>query len=385
MKRIALTAVLLVASGPPALADSVKTDERGITLEAGDIELNLGGRVHFDAVVFDDPATGATGATKADFRRARLELSGKIGSALRFRIDREFDGHAKGWRNVWASFRPVEAVEVKGGNFIVPFSMEDLQSSNTMPFAERSLASALTPGYGLGGSVSASGNRWTISTGYFGKALDNDVGYAPERGHGFAARTTVLPLSDGRTKIHVGLGFESRSFGTGRVIRFSADPGSSFAPTLMTSHKIRDIDHMTSWNGELAGNLGPVLIQAQLINTKISRITLPDLSFSGQTLQVGWMVTGERYDYVKRVGIFDGPKLRHHRTALEVAARYSRLDLDDGPVARGVGHALSAGANLYINRNVRMMVTYTDSHVDFPALATNVKSSVGVSRLQINF
>ena len=63
----------------------------------------------------------------------------------------------------------------------------------------------------------------------------------------------------------------------------------------------------------------------------------------------------------------------------------SRLDLDDGPVARGVGHALSAGANLYINRNVRMMVTYTDSHVDFPALATNVKSSVGVSRLQINF
>jgi phosphate-selective porin OprO/OprP len=385
MKRITLTAVLLAASSPPALANSVKTDERGITLEAGDIELNLSGRVHFDAVVFDNPATGATGETKVDFRRARLELSGKIGPSVRFRIDREFAGHAKGWRNVWASFRPVEAVEVKGGNFTVPFSMEDLQSSNTMTFAERSLASALTPGYGLGGSVSATGSHWTISTGYFGKALANDAGYAPERGHGFAARTTFLPLRDGRTKIHVALGFESRSFGAGRVIRFSADPGSSFAPTLMSSYKIRDIDHMTSWNGELAGNLGPVLIQAQLVNTKISRVTLPDLSFSGQTLQAGWMVTGERYDYVKRVGIFDGPKLRDRHMALEVAARYSRLGLDDGPVARGVGRAISAGANLYINRNVRMMVTYTDSHVDFPGIATGVNNSVGVSRLQINF
>ena len=385
MKRIVLTAVLFAASSPPALAHSVKTDERGILLDTGDIELRLGGRVHFDALVFDDRSGGTAGETKADFRRVRLELSGKIGPSLRFRIDREFAGHAKGWRNVWASFRPVAGVELKGGNFAVPFSMESLQSSNTMPFTEHSLASTLAPSYGLGGSVSANGKRWTISAGYFGKALANDAGFAPERGHGFAGRATALPLRKGRFKMHVGLGYESRSFDPGQVIRFSADPGSSFAPTLMSSRKIRDINHMTSWSGELAGTMGPVLVQAQLINTKISRITSPDLSFSGQTIQAGWMVTGERYGYKKRVGIFGGPTLKNRHMAVEVAARYSRLDLDDGPVARGVGRALSAGANLYVSRNVRLMATYTDSLVNFRVPNNNIKSRVGVARVQVNF
>lgn len=384
MKHIALTAVLL-ANSPPALANGVEADARGVMLNAGNVELYLGGRMHLDAVVFDDQSTGAASKTKANFRRARLELSGKIGSALRFRADREFAGRAKGWRNVWASVRPVASIEVKGGNFMVPFSMEDLQSSNTMPFAERSLASTLAPGYGLGGAVSGSGKRWTISAGYFGNALANDSGYAPERGHGFAARATALPIRDGRMKVHLGVGFESRSFNKGKAIRFSADPGSSLAPILMSSPRIRNLDHMTSWNGELAGSLGPVLFQAQLINTRISRFTSTNISFSGQTVQAGWMVTGERYDYVNRVGIFGGPKLSQRRMAVEVAARYSRLDLDDGPVARGVGRALSASANLYLNRNVRLMATYTDSCVDFRAPANDINSRVGVARFQINF
>ena len=40
-------------------------------------------------------------------RRARIELSGRIGKIVRFRVDREF-AHGGGWRNLWVGIEPVE-------------------------------------------------------------------------------------------------------------------------------------------------------------------------------------------------------------------------------------------------------------------------------------
>ncbi|MES2301454.1 MAG: porin, partial [Pseudomonadota bacterium] len=150
----------LVVIATPACAQSVTADEKGVTLESGPLELNLGGRLHLDASVFDEPGVPRTGTTSSDVRRARVELSGRVAKVLRFRVDRELAG-AKGWRNVWASIEPVKNVEIKGGNMIVPFSLEDLQSSNATAFAERSMASALTGGYGLGGAAYAGGHNWS--------------------------------------------------------------------------------------------------------------------------------------------------------------------------------------------------------------------------------
>ena len=103
MKKLVPAAIALAALASPALADDhsssgLTADERGITLEAGDLELNLGGRLHLDGAVFDDRTIPQTGVTDAKVRRARLELSGKIGKAIRFRVDREFAGRSSGWQ-----------------------------------------------------------------------------------------------------------------------------------------------------------------------------------------------------------------------------------------------------------------------------------------------
>ena len=132
MKNTALITLLLAATSTAAWADGLKADERGLTLEQGPIELNLGGRIHVDASVFDEPATGRTGVTDADFRRARLELSGKVGDVVRFRIDREFAGRSKGWRNLWAGIAPTDNVELRGGNICLLYtspSPRDLSTS----------------------------------------------------------------------------------------------------------------------------------------------------------------------------------------------------------------------------------------------------------------
>ena len=385
MKTIPLAALLLCATSSAALADGLKADERGLTLEQGDLELNLGGRIHLDAVVFDDPVAGTTDNSDVAFRRARLELSGKVGDVVRFRVDREFAGNSKGWRNVWLGLSPVRNVELRGGNMMVPFSAEDMQSSNTIPFAERSLASTLAPGYGVGGMASASGKGWSAAAGWFTDALDGEDGRSAERGRGVVGRVTLLPVNRDGTRVHLGLGGEHRSFRTGEVLRYSADPGSNLAPTIMSSGALGSLRHLNGWNAELGLSHGALLVQAQALGNTLSRDLAPSLHFNGQTVQASWLVTGGDYDYARGTGNFSGPDLKRGRFAVELAARYSRLDLSDGTFDRGVGKAVTGGANLYFGKNLRLMADFTHTKVDFGGLTPDRTNNVGVARLQVNF
>lgn len=381
-----LGAAALALTAAPALAkDGVTADERGITLESGDFELNLGGRLHLDAAVFDDPATGSDGVTDGMVRRARLELSGKVADVVRFRVDREFAGGARGWRNLWASLEPVDGIEIKGGNMIVPFSGEDLQSSNTLPFAERSLASALAPGFGLGGSVTASGRHWSLGGGWFTDAVDNEIGQSTERGKGVAVRASLAPVAGKGRTLHFAAAAERRTFSATESLRFTADPGSTLAPNLMSSGGIGGIGHSWAWTAEAAASFGPVLLQAQTTSLAIHRPLAGNLDFSGQTLSVSWLVTGGRYGYSAKGGVFSGPDLKKHRGAVELAARYSRLDLRDGAFDRGVGEAVSLGANWYVMRNLRLMATWTEARVRFAGAVPDTRNHTGVARLQISF
>jgi phosphate-selective porin OprO/OprP len=383
MKRILIPVSLCAASA--AHAEDLKADGRGLTFEQGELTLNLGGRIHFDAAVFDDPANARSGVTDAAFRRARLELSGKVGEHVRFRLDREFAGGSKGWRNVWAGLSPAENFEIRGGNMMVPFSGEDLQSSNSIPFAERSLASGLAPGYGLGALASVSGARWSATGGWFTDALDNEDGRSVERGRGVVGRVSVLPVSQGKTRLHLGFGGERRSFRSGEAVRFSADPGSALAPGIMSSGSLGNLRHLTGWSGEAGLSFGSLLVQAQVLGTTISRIATPSLNFAGQSMQASLLLNGRGYGYAQAAGAFSGPDRKRGSLVVELAGRFSRLDLRDGAFDRGIGKAFTGGANLYIGRNLRLMADVTRTEVDFAGATPDRTNTVAVTRLQVNF
>lgn len=385
MKKTALGALLLGATATTAHAEGVKADHRGLTLKEGPLTLNLGGRIQVDAAVFDEPAFGRTGVTDADIRRARIELSGELGEAVRFRVDRELAGGSKGWRNLWLGISPIRNVELRGGNMMVPFSAEDLQSSNSIPFAERSLASAIAPGYGLGGVASASGKRWSASVGWFTDALADEDGRSAERGRGVVGRLTALPINRGKTRLHLGIAGERRSFRRGEILRMSADAGSTLAPTAMSSGTIANIGSLHSWSGEIGLSHGPVLIQGQAIGLSMDRNGAADLHFNGQTVQAAVLVTGGSYGYGRSSGNFSGPELKSGRINVELTVRYSRLDLSDGQFDRGVGEALSGGASLYLGSNVRLTANYTRTQVHFETTGAERINNVGVTRLQLAF
>lgn len=382
-QALALSAALLALATPSlALADDgLKADEDGLTLKSGDLELNLGGRIHLDAAVFEH---GLDDGTQADVRRARLQFSAKFDDVVQVRVDREF-AQADGWRNLWLQVTPIKDLDIRGGNQIVPFSMEDMGSSNDMPLAERSLANTFSPAFGLGGSVAYSHDHFTLAGGYFTDALADEVGQSRVRGEGFAGRATFAPINKRSGFVHFGAGYENRSFDAAEPPRFTTISASSLAPNLLGTGAITGASDLVAYNAEFAAARGPVQVQAQYISTKIDRTALSSLDYGGWYGEASWMVTGERYGYSRGTGTPSGPRIGENGGAIELAARYSEADLADPALDAGDASIITLGATWYLNRNIRLLANYARTETRGSLVTADDKGNLGVVRFQIAF
>lgn len=382
--RLLTGSVAIFALSPELQAkDGVRASADGVSVTAADgaLKVTVGGRLHLDALAYD---AGVFALEDADIRRARLEVSGNIGGIVRFRADREF-ARSRGWRNLWVSVRPFDNLEIKGGNFNVPFGMEDLQSSNSIPFMERSLVAALTPSYGLGAGALLSQRDWTLSAGYFDDAIADENGRTEKRGKGFTGRLTALPLRRRDRFAHVGAAVERRYFSTGDVASFRGNSGSALAPGLLATGRIRNPQNLTNVAGEMALASGSLLLQGQYVSTTLTRTNRSALHFNGWYAQASWVITGQRYVYSRRAGIVSGVNLKRGRTAVELAARYSELDLNDGNFNSGQAGALTIGVNWYLSENIRLMANYVRSDAHDMEDRADREADLLATRLQLNF
>ncbi len=384
MKSLVLAAtVWIVASCPAHAKDGVSFDDEGLTLEAadGNLELTLGGRLHLDAARFD---LGEAKGTDADVRRARLELSGRVAKLIRFRLDHEFAGRG-GWRNAWVSVEPVQNLQIRAGNMTVPFSMEEIQSSNNSALMERSLLSAITPGYSLGAMSSYSRRNFTVAAGYFGNALSKKDERTTARGTGAVGRVSYAPLLRRRSFAHVAVAAESRDLDAGEPVRFSTKAGSAIAPTLLRTGPVVG-SGLRSLGAEAAYSRGSLLLQGQYARLRVERDLLPNSSFDGWYAQASYVLTGEKYDYSRSIGAVRGVDVGRKGNAIEVAARVSKLDLAGGEIVAGNASTYTVGANYYVNRNVRLMLNYAHSRVDEPRAArADLNANVVTGRFQVAF
>ncbi|MDX2273937.1 MAG: porin [Hyphomonadaceae bacterium] len=383
---------LQVAAGALALsfATGASAEESGLRFTSdgleyrspgGDVRAVLGGRVHADMAAVED---NSGQVDDEELRRARLELRLRLFDDWRLRLDHEFTSGG-GWRNAWIGYDATDHLSVRAGNFIAPFSMEDLGSSNETMFMERSLAQTLAPGYGLGAGAFYEGRHFSLAGAYFDGALDSEESTPSNQGRGAAARLTYSPIEHRRTTLHLGAGIARHEFDTGDVLRFTADPEAHLASTAVRSGAIADAEAMTSYNLEAAFARGPLLLQAQFITTEVARTAGADLSFDGHYAQAGWIITGESYRYGDSTGVFRGPRPRRAYGALELAARASSLDLSEAGPTRGSADNVTLGLNWYVNQNVRLMANYVHSEVDAVDPAFDNTFDITEARLAVSF
>lgn len=388
MNKTIKTFLALTALGAPLASANAKG---GVTIGSegiraniadGTVKLRLGGKVQLDALNVDDDAT--TTYTDAGVRRARLDFRVEIADVLTLRAEREFAG-SKGWRNLYAALRPADGVLIQGGQFNAPFSMEDMQSSALIPFAERSLAASLTAEFGLGGQVGYAGRRFTARAGYFENALDTPNGPAATQGRGVSARVTFLPIDSKHTKLHFGIGADRRSFHSTESIRYSAEAGSTFGPRILRTPTITGLANRRGYNAELALASGPLMAQGQYIRQDLNPLAGSKVHLVGGYAQTGWVVTGQPYRYARSSGVISGPDLDHKSTAVELAARMSWLDADNLSIDGGSARSIDVSANLYLGRNVRLTATGSRSHSRQRRSLPAGNATVALARLQFVF
>ena len=154
---------------PPALLPAATVSEN--------ITARLGGRVFYD-ISFnnadtDFAPTEGTYYDNAEFRSARIGVEGVIYDAIEYKVDYEFAGGTVMPRDVWAQTR-LGCGMLRVGHFYEPFGLEENTDGEFLTFAERSLASALSPGRnGYSGALSyfLTGEHRTYRHGSFGRVV----------------------------------------------------------------------------------------------------------------------------------------------------------------------------------------------------------------------
>jgi phosphate-selective porin OprO/OprP len=244
----------------------------------------------------------------------------------------------------------------------------------------------MATGFLLGGAVSAHGETWTAAMGFFQEPIDDEEDRKETEGDGVTGRVTFLPWQDDDMLIHLGVGLEARDLDSGSGFRLRTRPEAALAASrLLDTGTLANVDQFTTLNLEGAWRDGPFSLQGQYLHMFTDRAAaIPDAEFKGWYAQASWIVTGEQRDYSKSSGVFTTVEPEEDFGAVEVAVRYSTLDLEDETVNGGEETNVTLGINWYVTDYMRLMANFIHAELDPNRSGTDEDVQIGQARLQLN-
>lgn len=171
---------------------SVKENGFGFKSNDGNSEINLTGRMHFDARMiggdFGDYSDrdSSSLSDRYSLRRARIGVNGIINKNINYEIVTNLVGSSANlidtaWANYTASS---PEMQLRVGRFKQPYGLETLNSSNNISFMERSYQDQIAPGKQLGVMFHGEKPNSTTYAASFYQAgfdpLSSDNGLGPE-------------------------------------------------------------------------------------------------------------------------------------------------------------------------------------------------------------
>jgi phosphate-selective porin OprO/OprP len=371
----------------------------GFRLETGDgnYELRIGGRIQLDgAMLASSPALqeefeidGFQSGVK--FRRARIDLRGRIHKIFDFRFEYDFAQGTPRFADVYAGVSSVPYVQrIQVGHFKEPFGLEQLTSSNDITFMERGLLDAFDAARNTGVATMTrfADDRVTFSAGGFRNTDNFGDGFGGNSDYNLAARVTGLPLyaDDGAMLLHLGLGYE-HAFLHGQEIAFSRRPETNFGDQIVSTGDFLSNDYDLI-RPEVALVAGPLSVQAEFTQSLVDAVEADDPAFWGWYGYASYFLTGEHRVYKPAEGKFGSLAPRRNFGfgegsgwgAFEVGARFSQLNLSSGGIDGGRLADTTLGVNWYLNPNIRLMFNYV--YADRRPLGSE---NVWQSRFQIAF
>jgi phosphate-selective porin OprO/OprP len=354
----------------------------GFSLKSADGKYTLKIRGYAQADGRFYPSDDASAIANSFFlRRARPILEASVGRYFDFRIMPDF---AQGQTTLFDAYwegKFVPAFTVRAGKYKPPVGFERLQSATDITFAERGLPTNLAPNRDVGLQVGGD-----ISEGVFAYQVGVFDG-VPDLGNGdadlndskdVAARVFFQPFKRGSLK---GLGFgisgsTGNELGTGTatglpgyrspsqqtVFRYRTDAAVPANSVIADGRRSRVSPHAYLGLGSL-GLLGEYIVSSQEVRLGASSAKLNHRAWQGSA---GFFLTGEQAGFRSPMPKKPFDLKEHTWGALEIAARYGELDLDDDafPIYANASSsiskakALGLGVNWYLTKQVKMTVNY---------------------------
>jgi phosphate-selective porin OprO/OprP len=405
---VAAAAAQETPATPPPKAPFVAGYRNGFVLqsEGGDFVLKLTGYVQADGRFMPG---GEAEAQSDQFlvRRARLTVQGTVAKYFDFYVSPEFGLGTTVLMDGYLDVRFTPKLRFRLGKMKTPFGIERLQSATSLLFAERALPNNLVPNRDVGLQVhgellqGALGYQVAVLNGVAdGGSTDNDNNDSKD----LAGRLFVQPWRTKGTSPLRGLGFGVAAT-TGEAagplrpyLSVAQVPVVVYPATLVASGDQR------RWTPHLWYFVGPVGVLAEYVRARhdVRKVETGQPDASAQLTNSAWsvaascLVTGEdaTYGNVKAKSFFVPSAGKWG--ALQLVARFNRLDIDDETFAGGFADparsvrrasAWGGGLNWIWNDNLKYVLDYerTTFEGGAPAGGDRPTEHSVQTRLQLSF
>jgi len=265
-----------------------------------------------------------------------------------------------------------DQVSLSVGKQKEPISMERLMSLQYLPMQERpAFLDALLPARKVGVALSSNlfNQRVTVAGGAFNSWLDKDNGGGlDDNPSSFTGRATWMPFESENRTTTLHLGGSLRYSNARGGISAAETPEFIEAPPFVET-PLLDADSLGQFQGELSYRTGPWFFHSEYLGAELQGTQYGDLDFKGYQFTGAWTLTGEVRPYQRGTGTFGrlpvskGVDLGGWGT-LELATRFSHLDLSDGGVDGGEMDIWSLGFNWWLTGDMTLGVNYRYVELD---------------------
>ena len=244
--------------------------------------------------------------------------------------------------------------KVRIGQMKVPLGFEGNTGTRAVSFLEASLPTqAFYENRRSGIDWAFERERYLANAGYF---FESDL-LGNNKGDTAAVRLAWTPRKAAGDVLHLGIAGsqerpDSEVNGLGVTVhpsvRWRARPEAALTGVrLVDSGTLTRVDRIDRTGLEALWIHGPWSLQGEYLRQKTTRdLGLPPYSADGGYVFASWLATGESRGY--SAGNVANPKPKGTYGALELLARYSRIDLDSDGIAGGRERNWTLGANWYL-------------------------------------
>lgn len=384
-------------------------------------------RVQGDAAVFfGAPEYADKIGNGMSIRRARFAVKAQLNDSWYGEIDTDWTSGLPEIKDAILAYNGIPGLEIKAGNFKENFSIQRNTTSRYLVFMERPMITSLAPSRHLGINVRYAYNWIWASAGVFGPELkdaeamgfmqDYNKDYGMSEGLSYTGKIVVRPIYKSKdASLHIGGAFSWRNPKTTQFkikdfeelieedpdIMAALEQGKftelDLIGTAFDSRNTTDInrkkylntgdligvDHEIAYTFELAGHWkglryeAAYLAKTAYLNPAVCEVTGTQTKVTGDGyyVQASYLLFGGTQAY-------DSDGAKYTRTTagkewgdLELAARFQRMDLNDGNITGGSANAYELGLNFYPNKNVKIILNY--QYVDQDEFANGKGSDKG--------